>query len=77
MVEKRIEVLAYSGYRGNEAPRAFILNGEKIEIIEVLTQWVEEDLENRRRKRVFHCKDKDGYVFKIFYDEMREEWYLT
>lgn len=76
MPEEKIEVIAYSGYRGEERPRAFIKNGERIEVIEILSQWMEESLENRRRKRVFFCKGIDGKVYKILYDEMKEEWYL-
>lgn len=76
MSEKKIEVLAYSGYRGDEVPRSFIQNSEKIEIIEVLSQWVEEGLEHRRRKRTFLCKGRNGEIYKIYYDEEKEEWYL-
>lgn len=76
MSEERIEVIAYSGYRGDERPRAFIKNGERIELIEILSQWVEESVENRRRERVFVCKGGDGKVYPLVYDEMKEEWYL-
>ncbi len=76
MPEEKIEVIAYSGYRVEEIPRAFIKNGERIEIIEILSQWVEESLRERIRKRVFLCKDKNGNVYHMVYDEMRKEWYL-
>lgn len=76
MPEEKIEVMAYSGSRRDEIPRAFIKNGERIEVVEILSQWVEESLRDRIRKRVFLCKDRNGNVYHMFYDEMREEWYL-
>jgi len=32
----RIEVIAYSGYRGEETPRAFTLQDKRIEVVEIL-----------------------------------------
>jgi hypothetical protein len=37
MSNERIEVIAYSGYRGEETPRAMILHNEKIEVVEILS----------------------------------------
>jgi hypothetical protein len=75
MSEEKIEVIAYSGYRGEEIPRAFIHNREKIEVIDILRRWIEEASEERGAKRFFICKGSDGGIHKIFYDEKREEWY--
>jgi hypothetical protein len=59
MTEKPIEVSACSGYRGEESPRAFILNGKRIEVRKVLEQWVEEDAATRVRRRCFRVKGDD------------------
>lgn len=77
MPAQKIEVLCYSGYRGEEKPRAFILEGERIEVTEILKSWVEEAFEDRSRKRFFKVKLKDGSTHKIYYDERSEEWYET
>ena len=75
MSEEKIRVMAYSGYRGEETPRAIIHHHEKIEVIDILSRWIEEDFEDRGRKRFFICKGSDGGIHKIFYDEKTAEWY--
>jgi hypothetical protein len=37
MPDERIQVIAYSGYRGEETPRAIIHHDEKIEVIDILS----------------------------------------
>jgi hypothetical protein len=36
MSDKKIEVVAYSGYKGEQTPRVFVLRNEKIEVIEYI-----------------------------------------
>jgi hypothetical protein len=72
-----IEVVAYSGYRGEEYPRSFIIRGEKIEVSEILGMWIEEQIDKKRRKRVFHVKGGDGCEYKVHYDEEIKQWFLT
>ena len=74
--DERIKVTAYSGSRGEEVPRSFILQSEKIEVLEILDRWVEEDVETRGRKRFFKIKGSDGYVHKLCYDEREKAWIL-
>ena len=59
MAEKPVEVSAYSGYRGEESPRAFILGGKRIEVRMVLEQWIEEDAATKVRTRCFRVKGDD------------------
>ena len=75
MSEEKIRAIAYSGYRGEETPRAIIHNHEKIEVIDILSRWIEEGFEDRGRKRFFIFKGSDGGIHKIFYDEKTAEWY--
>jgi hypothetical protein len=75
MSEERIEVIAYSGYRGEEIPRTILLRSEKIEVIEILSRWVEESLEFRARKRFYQARGDDGFIHKIYYDEEAMEWF--
>jgi hypothetical protein len=75
MPEEKINVFAYSGFRGEETPRKFVLRGKRIEVVEIQDRWVEEGLGDRATKRFFEVKGSDGGIHKIFYDEKRSEWY--
>ena len=75
MSDARIEVIAYSGYRGEETPRAFTLQDERIEVVEIQERWVEEGLKDRIIKRFYRVKGSDGAIHQIFYDEKATEWY--
>ena len=73
-VEEKIEVIAYSGYRGEETPRTIILHDERIEVVEIQNMWIEESVEDRARKRFFEIKGNNGNTYKIYYDEKVMEW---
>jgi len=73
---ERIDVIAYSGYKGEEAPRRLILHDEEIEVIRIVSTWIEEGLKDRVRKRFFGIEGSNGAIYKVFYDEKRGEWYL-
>jgi hypothetical protein len=70
----RIDVITYSGYRGEERPIAFILHGERIEVMEILDKRIEEDVADRTRKRLFKVKGSDGYTHVLSYDEQSSKW---
>jgi hypothetical protein len=74
MTEKPIEVSAWSGYRGEESPRAFNLNGKRIEVRKVLEQWVEEDAATRVRRRCFRVKGDDFRTHILRCLEVDEVW---
>ena len=73
--KEKIEVVAYSGYRGEETPRTIILHDEKIEVVGILKLWTEEGVGERARKRFFEIKGDDGNRHKIYYDEKATEWF--
>jgi len=75
VAEEKIRVDAYSGYRGEETPREFILHGKKVEVLEVLSAWVEEGTGYKAIKRFFKVKGNDGLIHKIHYDENKKEWF--
>jgi hypothetical protein len=77
MPEEKIEVIAYSGYRGEETPRTILQHRARIEVVEILNRWIEEGTGDRTRRRFFIFKGSDGIVHKIFYDEQTMEWYDT
>ena len=69
-----IEVITYSGYRGEERPVAFIFRGERIEILEILERRIIEAVADRSRKRVFKIKGSDGVTHLLCYDEQSSAW---
>jgi len=73
--EEKITVIAYSGYRGQETPREFILHGQKVEVVEIVSAWIEQETGSRRIKRCFEVKGNDGSIHKIHYDEDKKEWF--
>lgn len=75
MPDQRIKVIAYAGYQAEETPRAFILQDEKIEVVEILDMWIEESFVNRVRKRFFKIKGSDGSIHKIYCDKKTMEWF--
>jgi len=75
MSDEKIELLAYSGYRGEETPRAFMLGERRIEVVEIQERWIEEGIADRATKRFFKVKGSDGGIHKIFYDEKTARWY--
>ena len=76
MRETRIDVTAYSGYRGEESPRYFFIENEKIEVLEILGMWIEEEA-GGETMRFFRIRATDGYVCELFYREKAMEWFLA
>lgn len=77
MHDEKIQIISYSGYKGDEMPRAFVLHSEVINVVKILNMWVEESLIDKQRKRFFKVRGSDGYEYKIYYDEKTNEWYLA
>jgi len=74
-IEEKVEVIAYSGYRGEETPRTIILRDKKIEVFKILNRWIEEGFEEGGRTRFFKVKGSDGNTHNIYYDEEAKEWF--
>jgi hypothetical protein len=77
MPDKKITVVAYSGHRNDERPRTFTLYDEEITVKEILKRWIEENFTGESRKRYFRVKGNNGYIYKIYYDEKKKEWFLV
>jgi hypothetical protein len=75
-VRRKVEVTAYAGQRSEEQPRSFILEGEKIAVVELRDQWIEEDAGSTRRKRCFRVKGSNGFSYLLSHDEQTGEWSL-
>ena len=76
MSGEKVKVNAHSGYRGEEAPRKITLHGKEIEVVKILSRWIEEASEDRAIKRFFKVKGSDGSIREIYYDEKNMEWFL-
>jgi len=70
-----IKVIAYSGYRDDESPRAFLMNDETMTVVEIVDKWIEESFSDRTRKRFFIVKTQDNRRYKIYVDEKTSEWF--
>jgi hypothetical protein len=76
MHAEMIEVVAYSGYRGEECPRLFMIGEERIEVSEIVNMWIEEYLQDKTRKRFFQVRVSNAYEYKLYYDEEMKKWFL-
>ena len=63
-----IRVECHAGYRGEETPRRFHLDGRTIEVAEVLARWTEPDA------RLFRVRGGDGRVYVLRLDERKQRW---
>ena len=63
-----IRVECHSGYRGEETPRRFELDGQTIEITEVLRRWKEPDA------FLFRVQTLAGRVFVLRRNEQTGSW---
>ena len=66
-----IAVECYAGHRGEQTPRAILLGERRIEVAEVLDQWLAPD------HRYFKLRGADGHTYLIRHDVATEEWELT
>lgn len=77
MREEKIDVTAYSGYRGEESPKAFVHQGRNITVVEILKRWIQEEAGKRKRRRFFEVKGNDDMIHRIVYDEESFEWFYV
>jgi hypothetical protein len=75
MTKEKVEVIAYSGYRGEEVPRVFHWRGMKVEVSEIRSRWIEEGIEERDTRRGFKLTGTDGVSYCLIYDERTQEWF--
>jgi hypothetical protein len=61
-------VECYSGQSYPERPRALLWEGERFEVIEILSRW-------RSPKDIhFLVRIKDGRMFELIYTEIEDSW---
>ena len=68
--EENITVNAYSGYKANEKPLDFTLEGIKVKIVKVTERWAEPD------RDCFRVQGDDGRIYTLCWDRERNIWSL-
>ena len=71
MTPPPITVEAYAGYKGEETPRAFTLDGIRLSVDEILGRWYTET------HSCFRIHASDGQRYVLRYDLNEEAWELV
>lgn len=66
-----ITVQCYSGYKGDETPRSFILGEKTVAIEGILDRWYEPEAS------YFRVRAGDGAIYIIRHNEGIDSWELT
>ena len=66
-----LHVNCYAGYRGEQTPRAFLLQNDSYRVDEVLDSWL------APAHRYFKVLADDGRVYILRHDPGRDRWELT
>lgn len=70
-----IQVEAYSGYRLNERPLSFILDGHRHEVVEVLDRWYEGGLTPKSQQLdYFKVRTTQGRDYILRYNFLFDAW---
>lgn len=73
--DQHIRVEAYSGYKANERPVAFIFQGHRWEISEILDRWYEGGVNSEQPVvDYFKVKTSEGSVFILRYEAESDAW---
>lgn len=76
-VFEEIEVECYAGYRGEESPRAFVHQGKRYEVSEILDRWYEGGIDPRAvRQDYFKVKTTAGEIFLLRFTPRFQAWTL-
>jgi hypothetical protein len=67
----RIEVQTYSGYKADERPVRFSLNGREYRVEEICDRWLGRD------SSYFKVRADDGNLFLIEYHRAADAWSLA
>lgn len=71
-----ITVHSYAGFKSDERPRSFELDGKKLTVLMVIKTWREESAQGHHRKTVFRVHAHDGRQYDIALDEGTAAWSL-
>ncbi len=66
-----VTVECYAGYMGEQTPRVVHLGEQRVEVAEVLDQWL------APAHRYFKLLGKDGHTYIVRHDVLTRAWELT
>ena len=66
-----VRVECYAGYRGEQTPRVILFGEQRIEVADVVDQWL------APTHRYFKVLGKDGHTYIVRHDIMTSAWELT
>lgn len=70
-----IQVEAYSGYRVNERPIAFVLDGRRYEVADIVDRWYEGGKSPKDQQLdYFKVRTTDGQEWMLRYDHLFDVW---
>ncbi|MFC1869149.1 hypothetical protein ACFL0H_13605 [Thermodesulfobacteriota bacterium] len=67
---KYIKVIAYSGYKANEKPLYFNIGDSRLEVRNIIYQWVEPE------KDYFKVVADDGKIYTLGWNRQTDLWSL-
>lgn len=76
MVDIKLEVTIYAGYRGSERPKSFLFEGNTVDVAGIRHMWVEEEHRTRLQKRFFEVTGSDAYEYTLYHELESGEWFL-
>lgn len=65
-----VKVDCYAGYRAEETPRRFEIDGRRVEVVEIIDRWFGPN------HRYFKVRGDDGAVYLLRCDEPAGLWEL-
>ena len=72
-----IQVECYAGAKADETPRRFTLEGQSVEVEDVLDRWYQvESRPEWPRADYFKVRGADGHDYLLKHDLESDKWYL-
>jgi hypothetical protein len=66
-----IVVECYAGWRGEQTPRAFVIDGRRVQVVEEIDRWLAPD------HRYFKLRGDDAATYILRHDVATGDWELT
>ena len=74
LIPARVE--CHSGYRADETPRRFTVDGRETEIAEVIDRWYQGEKDPEwPAASYFKVRGAEGHLFLLKHDEESDAWY--
>ena len=71
MVPRPLKVIAYSGFAGEQEPKALIYEDERLDVLGVADRWYDPE------GKYFKVRASDGAIYLLRCDAVTLEWSLV